>query len=70
MWTMRSHKLESLTIVMSKKRTFECTKAEQDTLDKINRIVARVNLLTYPYFNETFKIHTYASAFQFGEVIS
>ena len=36
---------------------------------KIKRIVARDTLLTYPYFNEAFKIHTYASAFQSGEVI-
>ena len=27
------------------------------------------NLLTYPEFNETFKIHSYASAFQLGAVI-
>ena len=32
--------------------------------------MARDNLLTYPYFNETFKIHTNASAFQLGAVIS
>ena len=30
----------------------------------------RDNLLTYQYFNETFKIHTNASAFQLGAVIS
>ena len=28
------------------------------------------NLLTYPDFNETFKIHTDASAFQLGAVVS
>ena len=32
--------------------------------------MARNILLTYPYFNETFKIHTNASAFQLGAVIS
>ena len=37
---------------------------KQDAFDKIKWIVARDNLLTYPYFNETFKIHTNASAFQ------
>ena len=32
--------------------------------------MARDNLLTYPYFNETFKIHNNASAFHLGAVIS
>ena len=27
-------------------------------------------LLTYPYFNETFKTHKNVSAFQFGAVVS
>ena len=38
-------------------------------LRKINLIVVRDNSLTYPDFNETFKIHTHASAFQLGAVI-
>ena len=32
--------------------------------------MARDTLLIYPYFNETFKIYTDASAFQLGAVIS
>ena len=32
--------------------------------------MARDTLSTYPYFNETFKIHTNAGAFQLGAVIS
>ena len=32
--------------------------------------MARDTLLTYPYFNETFKIHADASAFQLGATIS
>ena len=43
---------------------------KQDAFDKIKRIMARDTLLTYPDFNETFKIHTDASAFQLGVVIS
>ena len=42
---------------------------KQDAFDKIKWIVARDNLLTYQYFNETFKIHTDASAFHLGAVI-
>ena len=37
---------------------------------KIKCIVAHDNLLTYPESNETFKIHTNASVFQLGAVIS
>ena len=32
--------------------------------------MAHNTLLTYPNYNETFKIHTNASAFQFGGFIS
>ena len=45
-------------------------KVEHDAYGKIKRIVARDTLLTYPDLNETFKIHTNASAFQLGAVIS
>ena len=39
------------------------TKIEQDAFDKIKRIVACDTLLNYPDYNETFKIHTNATAF-------
>ena len=45
-------------------------KVEKDAFVEINLIVARDNLLTYPDFNETFKINTDASALQLGAVIS
>ena len=48
---------------------FKWTKIEQDAFDEINRIVARDTLLTYPDFNEEFKIHTDAIKFQLGAVI-
>ena len=44
-------------------------KVKQDAFDKIKWTVARDTLLTYPYFNETFKIPTDSSAFQLGAVI-
>ena len=44
-------------------------KVEQYPFDENKRIVARDNVLTYPDFNETFKIHTDASTLQLGEVI-
>ena len=49
---------------------YEWTKIEQDSFDENKWIVAHNNLLTYPNFNEEFKINTYASKFQLGLVIS
>ena len=46
------------------------TKVEHDNFYEIKRTVAHNTLLTYPNFNETFKIHTNTSAFQLGAVIT
>ena len=70
MWPRRSHTLLPLTKLKYIKRNFKWTKVEQDAFEKIKRIVIRDNLLTYPDFNETFRIHTDASAFQLGSFIS
>ena len=70
MWPMRSHTLAPLTRIMSIEKKFKWTQVERDYFDKIKRIMARNILLTYPYFNETFKIHTDASKYQIGAVIS
>ena len=70
MWPKRSHTLAPLTKLTPIKRKFKWTKVEQDVFDKIKRIVARNTLLNYPDFNENFKIHTNASEFQLGVVIS
>ena len=69
MWPRQSHMLVPLTILTSSKRVFRWTQAKQDAFDRIKQIVARDTLLTYPYFNEIFKIHTDASAFQLVAVI-
>ena len=66
----QSHKLATLTILTSIKCKFRWTQVKQDAFKKIKRIVACNTLLTYPYFNETFKIYTDARAFQLGVVIS
>ena len=70
MWPRRSHTLTPLTILTSIKRKFEWTQFKHDAFDKIKRIVERNTYLTYPDFYETFKIHTHASAFQLGSIIS
>ena len=66
----RPHMLAPLTRLTSIKRKFKWTQVKQDAFKEIKRIMARDTLLTYPDFNETFKIHTDASASQLGAVIS
>ena len=70
MWPRPSHTLALLTKLTYINRNFKLTKFKQDDFEKIKRIVARNTLSTYPVFNETFKIHTNASALQLGAVIS
>ena len=62
--------LAILTEITPCKVKFEWTKFEQYAFDEINRILACDTLLDYPYFNEEFKIHTNASDFQLGNIIS
>ena len=57
-WPRWSHTLAPLTKLTYINRKIEWMKVEQDAFDEIKRIVAHDNLLTYPDFNETFKIHT------------
>ena len=68
MWPMRSHTLLPLNKLTSINRKFKWMEVNQDAFDKIKRILAHDNLLTYPDFNETFKINTDASAFQLGRL--
>ena len=69
MWPRGSHTLAPLTKIIPNKVNVLWAEVEQDNFNKITRILARDTLLTYPNFNETFKIHTNASAFQLGAVI-
>ena len=55
---------------MSSKVKFKWNKIEEDAFNEIKRVVDRDTLLSYPDFNEVFKIHTNANDFQFGAVIS
>ena len=70
MSSRRSHMLTPLTRLTSTKVKFKWTKTEQDDFNEINLIVAYDTLSTYPYFNETFKIHTNVGKFQLGAAIS
>ena len=70
MWPNKLHRLAPLPKITANKRKFQWTKIKQDYFNKIMWIMARDNLLTYPDFNETFKIHTDASVLQLGVSIS
>ena len=48
MWPMRLHKLAPSPKLTSIKRKIKWTKFEQDTFEKIKRIMARDTLLNYP----------------------
>ena len=68
MWPRGSHTLVTLTVMASNKRKFKQKKVKQDNFEEIKWNLN--TLLTYPNSNEAFKIHTDASAFQLGSVIS
>ena len=57
------------TKLTSIQRNFTWTQVKQDSFNEIKRIVVRDALITYPDCNETFKIHTNASASQLGTLI-
>ena len=69
MWENFSHALAPLNKRTSKKVKFKWTKIKKYAFSEIKQMVAHCNLLTYPDFNEEFKIHTNASNLQIGEVI-
>ena len=56
--------LAPLTKLTYTKQIFEWTQVEQDSFDKVKRIVACDTFPSYPDFNETFKVHTDAITFQ------
>ena len=68
-WPRQSHTLSPLSRLTFIKRKFKWTQVKQDDFDEIKCIVARDNLLSYPDFNETFKIHTNVSTFQLGALV-
>ena len=70
MWIRRSELLAPLAKLCSKKQKWKWTEVEQNAFDNIKKVVSREVLLSYPNFNKPFTIHTDASKFQLGAVIS
>ncbi len=70
MWGKRSEILAPLTALTSLNVKWQWTNKEQDAFDTMKRIMARETILAYPNFDKPFEIHTDASAYQLGAVIS
>ena len=70
MWERCSQTLAPLTKTTPSNMKFKGTKIEQDPFEENTQILVRDVLLAYLDFNEEFKIHTDASDFQLGAVIS
>ena len=70
MWHRRAHTLTPLTKLCSTKLKFNWTQTEQKAFEDMKKIVGRDVLLSYPDFSKEFVIHTDASKFQLGAVIS
>jgi hypothetical protein len=70
MWKQRSEILAPLTKLASTKNPWRWTDEQQNAFDTMKKIMARETILAYPNFELTFKVHTDASAYQLGAVIS
>ena len=70
MWLRRSHVLAPLARLTSKTAKWTWTDKEQAAFDLIKRIMAKEVTLAYPNFEQPFEIHTDASHYQLGAVIS
>ena len=72
MWIRRSHVLAPLTSLIStnKKTKWKWEKEHQESFDACKKIIAREVMLSYPDFSKPFEIHTDASHYQLGAVIS
>ena len=70
MWKNHSEILAPLTVLTSKNFKYDCKDEHQRCFEAIKHVIGREVLLGYPDFNAPFEIHTDASKFQLGAVIS
>ena len=70
MWIRRFEILAPLTLLTSHKTKWEWTNVHQRSFDLIKKVLSRETLLAYPDFSKPFEIHTDASDYQLGSVIS
>ena len=70
MWPHRSHILAPLTRLTSENIKFQWTDVEQLAFEQIKKVISKETLLAYPDFSLEFNIHTDASHYQLGSVIT
>ena len=70
MWVRRSHVLAPLASLTSNKTKWEWGPQQDVAFRTAKKIIAREVMLAYPDFNKPFEIHTDASHYQLGAVIS
>ena len=70
MWIRRSHILAPLSKLTSKTVKWKWTDVERKAFIDMKKAISKEALLVYPNFNKPFVIHTDASNFQLGGVIS
>ena len=70
MWLRRSHVLAPLASLTSNKTKWVWGEAQQKAFEAAKKVIAREVLLAYPDFSKKFTIHTDASHYQLGAVIS
>jgi RNase H-like domain found in reverse transcriptase len=70
MWVRRSHVLAPLASLTSNKAKWSWEPQQEIAFQTAKKIIAREVMLAYPDFNKPFKIHTDASHYQLGAVIS
>ena len=70
MWKKRSELLAPLTPLTSTDSKWDWMDKHQKTFEAIKNVILRKTLLSYPDFTKPFDIHTDASDYQLGAVIS
>jgi len=70
MWIRRSHILAPLASLTSKTKKWEWGPKQAAAFKMAKRVIARETMLQYPDFSKPFLIHTDASHYQLGAVIS
>jgi len=70
MWIRRSHVLAPLAALTSKTTKWKWEPQHQKAFAMAKKVIAKETLLAYPDFNKPFQIHTDASHYQLGAVVS
>ena len=70
MWSKRSHILAPLAALTSKTVKWKWEAVHQKAFDTMKQVIAKEVLLAFPDFSKPFEIHTDASLYQLGAVIS